>query len=122
MGIVQAKLEGMDEALHAEKTAEGDEDVSGGKGTSGAPQTESNHMTPESKNRAKDEEENQKKEAREAPAEGPEADDEEEAGFDYLGYAQQRAMFFWGDMLQMGLVRKEELPKEVRAKAKVVDY
>ncbi|KAL8984686.1 MAG: hypothetical protein Q9205_001411 [Flavoplaca limonia] len=121
-GIVQAKVEGMDEALHAKKTAEGDEDVPGGKGTSGAPQTESNHMTPESKNMAKDEEENQKEEAREAPAEGPEADDEEEAGFDYLGYAQQRAMFFWGDMLQMGLVRKEELPKEVRAKAKVVDY
>ncbi|KAL9043233.1 MAG: hypothetical protein Q9180_000015 [Flavoplaca navasiana] len=120
-GIVQAKVEGMDEALQAKKTAEGG-DVSGGKRTSGAPEAESSHMTPESKNMAKDEQENQKEEAREAPAEGPEAEDEEEAGFDYLGYAQQRAMFFWGDMLQMGLVGKEELPKEVRAKAKVVDY
>ena len=47
-------------------------------------------------------------------------DDEEE--FDYLGYAQERAMFFWGDVVNMGLVRKENLPREIHDKLKIVDY
>ena len=121
-GIVQAKVDGMDEALHAKKVANSHEDVSGSKGASGEPLAGSSYMTPESKKTAKDEEEKREEEAKEAPAEGAEADDEEETGFDYLGYAQERAMFFWGDMLQMGLVENEELPEDVRAKAKLVDY
>lgn len=52
-------------------------------------------------------------------AEDEESHDEE---FDYLGYAQHRAMFFWGDMLQLGLVREEDVPEELRAKVKVVPY
>ena len=43
---------------------------------------------------------------------------EEEGGFDYLAYAQDRALFFWGDMLELGLVREEELPPEVVRRAK----
>jgi choline kinase len=52
------------------------------------------------------------------------AEDEEEHDeeFDYLGYAQHRAMFFWGDMLQLGLVREEDVPEELRARVKVVPY
>lgn len=38
-------------------------------------------------------------------------DDEDE--FDYLAYAQDRAMFFWGDVVGLGLVRKEELPERL---------
>lgn len=49
-------------------------------------------------------------------------EDEEEEGFDYLGYAQERAMFFWGDVLQMGIVREDELPQELLKKIKVVEY
>ena len=54
-----------------------------------------------------------------------EAGEEEERGeeeFDYLGYAQERAMFFWGDIMQLGLVKQEELPEDVRARVKVVDH
>ncbi|KAM0713488.1 hypothetical protein Q7P37_010450 [Cladosporium fusiforme] len=40
--------------------------------------------------------------------------------FDYLGYAQHRALFFWGDLLLLGLVREEDVPEELRAKVKMV--
>jgi choline kinase len=53
----------------------------------------------------------------EVEAEAPSEQDEE---FDYLGYAQHRAMFFWGDALQLGLVGQDELPEEVRGKVKSV--
>ncbi|KAI1365389.1 kinase-like domain-containing protein [Xylaria arbuscula] len=47
---------------------------------------------------------------------------EEEEGdphaFDYLGYAQERAMFFWGDCVALGLVKLEELPERVRNNSK----
>lgn len=46
-------------------------------------------------------------------------DDEE---FDYLAYAQDRAMFVWGDLVGMGLVKSEELPEELRKRIKVVEY
>ncbi|OQO05957.1 hypothetical protein B0A48_10053 [Cryoendolithus antarcticus] len=51
-----------------------------------------------------------------------EAKEEEDEEFDYLGYAQHRAMFFWGDMLQMGLVKGEDLPEGLVEKVKTVTY
>ena len=47
-----------------------------------------------------------------------EADDE----FDYLGYSQHRALFFWADCLKIGLVKAEELPEELISKVKSVPY
>ncbi|KAK3939415.1 choline kinase [Diplogelasinospora grovesii] len=57
-----------------------------------------------------------------APSEdgGPEEEDVEADAFDYLGYAQERAFFFWGDCVVMGLVKAEELPPELRYKIKLV--
>ena len=52
------------------------------------------------------------------PEEGEEDDDE----FDYLGYAQERAMLFWGDAVRYGIVGREELPEELRARIKIVEY
>ncbi|KAI4947935.1 hypothetical protein J4E86_008452 [Alternaria arbusti] len=46
--------------------------------------------------------------------------DEEE--FDYLAYANDRAMFVWGDAMRMGIVSPEEVPEELRSRAKVVEY
>ena len=46
--------------------------------------------------------------------------DEEE--FDYLAYAQDRAMFLWGDAIRMGMIKAEELPEEVRQRVKAVEY
>lgn len=47
---------------------------------------------------------------------------DEDEEFDYLGYAQERAMFFWGDIVALGLVKKEELPEGLRGRLKVVPY
>lgn len=46
----------------------------------------------------------------------------EEEGFDYLSYAHDRALFFWGDVVQMGLVKLEELPEGLRERVKMVEY
>lgn len=48
------------------------------------------------------------------------AQDEEE--FDYLAYAQDRAMFLWGDAIRMGMIKAEDLPEEVRQRIKMVEY
>ncbi|KAJ8117166.1 hypothetical protein OPT61_g1583 [Boeremia exigua] len=47
---------------------------------------------------------------------------QEDEEFDYLAYSQDRAMFVWGDLVGMGLVKKEELPEVLRKRIKVVDY
>ncbi|RMZ86490.1 hypothetical protein DV736_g6285, partial [Chaetothyriales sp. CBS 134916] len=49
-------------------------------------------------------------------------DDEHDDSFDYLAYAQDRAMFFWGDCLQMGLVKEEDLPEDLRERIRVVPF
>ncbi|KAF2010954.1 kinase-like protein [Aaosphaeria arxii CBS 175.79] len=53
---------------------------------------------------------------------GGDAAEEEEEEFDYLGYAQERAMFVWGDAIQLGMVKQEELSEELRGKIKLVEY
>lgn len=50
--------------------------------------------------------------------EGEAASDE----FDYVSYAQDRALFFWGDVVQMGLVDPNELPESLRARLKTVEF
>lgn len=47
---------------------------------------------------------------------------EEEEEFDYITYAQERAMFFWGDCVDLGLVKKEDLPENLRERIKVIGY
>lgn len=49
-------------------------------------------------------------------------EDDDEDEFDYLAYAQDRAMFFWGDVIGMGIVEKQELPEELLAHVKFVEY
>ena len=58
----------------------------------------------------------------EQPQDGESEKEEAEEEFDYLGYAQHRALFFWADAIQTGLVRAEELPEELRSKVKTVPY
>lgn len=49
-------------------------------------------------------------------------EEKEEGEFDYLGYAQDRAMFFWGDLISLGVVSKNDLPQELLDKVKYVAY
>ncbi|KFZ14165.1 hypothetical protein V502_06190 [Pseudogymnoascus sp. VKM F-4520 (FW-2644)] len=54
--------------------------------------------------------------------ESGEEGDKEDDEFDYVAYAQDRAMFFWGDCVALGLVKLEDLPKNVQEAVKIVDY
>lgn len=125
-GIVQAKVPGMDEAL--EKLQE--EPVLG---PNNKPSQSSHHgeklqsdpLSPEIAALAASAHD-KRPESRveeETAMEGEDRRDaEEHEEFDYLAYAQERAMFFWGDVLTLGLVKEEELPKEMLRKVKVVPY
>jgi choline kinase len=55
---------------------------------------------------------------KEAEAEG----EGEEDAFDYLAYAKERAMFFWGDVVSLGIVKREELPEGLVRGLKIVEY
>lgn len=59
------------------------------------------------------------REQEEAHQEGDSADEEE---FDYLSYAQERAMFFWGDCILNGIVKESELPQDLLPHIKYVKY
>ena len=41
--------------------------------------------------------------------------------FDYLSYARDRALLFWGDLVAFGIVDEKELPVEVRERMKTVE-
>ena len=142
-GIVQAKVEGMDEALEEarERKRLGVKGLEIGKkvmdkimrhgGTNDASQgTESegggivevdkqDRVSPSPSLEGKEEEDEDGTERPHVPHEH-EIDDDAE--FDYLAYAQDRALFFWGDMLELGLVQEAELPTSVTGKAKRVAY
>lgn len=84
------------------------------------------HPTAESSGGASQENENEGGEEEEEEDEDEDEDEEEEEEeqeeFDYLAYAQHRAMFFWGDVLQLGFVKQEQLPATLLGKIKRVEY
>jgi choline kinase len=51
-----------------------------------------------------------------------EEEEEEEDGFDYLNYSRERALFFWGDLLALGIMKASELPATLVDEARVLDY
>ena len=124
-GIVQAKVEGMDECLEGQKARREDNDdevapITSSKdsdptaavppSSSFKPSTLDPSLTPTPPSGLKSEDASK------------ENNEEEQEEFDYLGYAQERAMFFWGDVLELGLVAREDLPEELLRKVKVVRY
>ena len=146
-GIVQAKVEGMGEALataarsqdakqQARSGATGDDDGDGdenatnkierGKSKSRNIPMMSDPLSHEAERlaeAARDKRRDGEDQDKGNPEEAKDEDEhEEEAEFDYLGYAQQRALFFWGDVLRLGIVNAEDLPEEVLEKVKRVDY
>lgn len=52
------------------------------------------------------------------------ADVEDDEEFDYLAYSQDRALFFWSDLLALNLVKPDDLPPAMveHLKARAVDY
>ena len=122
-GIVQAKVPGMDAALEARRNrtpTKSNTAASGNTPTSSSSGTDGNSKKVE----GGDEYEAGKDAAQETDAlkmaEGGD-EGEEEDEFDYLAYAQERALLFWGDALQQGIVSRDELPESLLKKVKVVD-
>lgn len=60
-------------------------------------------------------------EADSVKSEGSGGADEEDEEFDYLSYAQDRALFFWGDCVLMGFIKPEDLPEDIRGRLKFVE-
>ncbi|RJE18345.1 Choline kinase [Aspergillus sclerotialis] len=94
-GIVQAKIPGMEEGI----------------AQASQPADNSNGSTP-------------KAAEAEAEAKSPVEEAIEEDGFDYLAYAQDRAMFFWADLLALNLADEKDLPPELVevVKTRIIQY
>lgn len=131
-GIVQAKVEGMDDPEESQERKKAGEDD--------AVALESDPLDADVAEMAKDAHDRrpevdeaigaaEARRGKEAEAEEEEGEgegegeaEEEEEEFDYLAYAQDRALFFLGDVLQLGIVKKEDLPAELLRKLKIVEY
>jgi choline kinase len=101
-GIVQAKVPGMEEAIAAAAAAKAPNGNGPSGGSTGSVVT-----------------------AAEPPVQPPvDADVDEADEFDYLAYAQDRAMFFWADLLALRLVREDELPPQMveHIKSRMIEY
>lgn len=115
-GIVQAHIPGLpdfeskDEDNKPETSKEGQELESATAETRAVGESEKD----------KDQDAASAEKANENGENGSEEDDEEE--FDYLGYAQERAMFVWGDAVNLGIVKMEDLPEDLRKKVKIVQF
>ena len=126
-GIVQAKIPSTDESS-ANRQAQGtptadNADIAHEEGTM-TPRASDSQMTetiPAVQDALERNSENLKSEGH-AKGDNPPEEAEEEEEFDYLAYAQERAMFFWGDVLQLGIVKEEDLPADLFAKVKTVEY
>ena len=137
-GIVQAKVAELDEQPPAPSSADAVTDGVTDKSKTGTViekikarvhvHAQSDSLDPEVKALQEDSAHDrpESRRAEEAHKEGAAADETHDGGeddeFDYLAYAQDRAMFFWGDCLQLGLVTQDELPESLRGKIKVVEY
>jgi choline kinase len=109
-GVMQAKIEGLPDFDDETQTAS----VVAGKLTS-LPEDSvmgSDPLEPEEEKMAED-----IKGKKPDPAEEGDNGDE----FDYLAYTFERAMFFWGDAVELGLVKLEDLPADVQDNIKLVD-
>ncbi|KAF2204902.1 kinase-like protein [Delitschia confertaspora ATCC 74209] len=113
-GIVQANIPGLPDFDNEAKKGEKKEDEDWDRMSPEARELES--ATLEMRVEAKYEGKEEKVKEDGAPAQ---AEDEE---FDYLGYAQDRAMFVWGDAIKLGIVKEEEVPEDLRKRVKIVEF
>lgn len=129
-GVVQAKVPGMDMTLSRQKTTEVELDSAPGQNPDRGPDqagaagslsdTSSTDQTRVTQGARDKRPEGLVAEALRDGNDLPREGEEEE--FDYLGYAQERAMFFWGDLISLGIVQKHELSADLLQKIKVVEY
>lgn len=109
-GIIQAKVPGMNEAR----------DDNSATATATAAQAGTEQLSEEAQQMGEGAKGKSPEDA--SGGDGGEDDEAGEDEFDYLGYARERARFFWGDMLRLGMVREDELPVDLRGRVKIVNY
>ena len=107
-GIIQAKVPGMPHFGPTEETEPGQENEEKSRADLGERGEEYRELAAQEQQQSEEADASEKEEV------------EEE--FNYLGYAQHRALFFWADAIQLGLVKAEDLPEELRGKVKTVPY
>ncbi|KAH7044477.1 kinase-like domain-containing protein [Macrophomina phaseolina] len=127
-GIVQAKVPGLpdfDAKKKVELGGNGNGTAAGAEGDEEQcymnPDVGTDPLSPEAQAMAEDLADKRPEDNGDAGSASAEGGEEEEE-FDYLGYANDRAMFFWGDAVRLGIIREEELPEGVRKRLKIVDY
>ena len=108
-GLVQAKIPGMPDFSPDAETEPGSDQEAESREDLGERGDEYRELAEKQRQAAEKEADGSDKE---------EADEE----FDYLGYSQHRALFFWADAIQLGLAKVEELPDHLREKVKKVPY
>ncbi|KAI9823968.1 MAG: hypothetical protein M1819_001099 [Sarea resinae] len=127
-GIMQAKLPGMANEEEGDKSAvKSNDDNDTTPSLAPVPVPGSDPLSPETKAALADLDAKRPEASPTATAVDPTSattaapQDEDEDEFDYLAYAHERAMFFWGDVLALGVIGADELPEAVRAEVKVVE-
>lgn len=111
-GIVQAKVPGLDEALKSRYQPATPSSLLLQRGTTSVA----------SGTTSSDEGPRKEKGERGGGQEQEEEENDDDGEFDYLAYAQDRALFFWGDALQLGIVKREDLPTPLLERIKIVEY
>lgn len=107
-GIVQAHIPGM-EKLSISGPASGNTSQSATPRPSPHPAPQAQPPVQLEPNEATDPLSPEAEQAAEDLADKRPEEDVEDEGFDYLSYARERALFFWGDALQFGFVTEDEL-------------
>ncbi|PYH92528.1 choline kinase [Aspergillus ellipticus CBS 707.79] len=107
-GIVQAKVAGMEEGIAANEAAAKAHNGNGHHSTNG--------------NGAHTDTTTERRDSTATPPVDADVDESDE--FDYLAYAQDRAMFFWSDLLSMKFIQEDELPETMVAqiKSRIIEY
>ena len=116
-GIVQAKVPELDEPSKKSKLASTKEYIKGK--LHGHPQSD---PLDEEEKRQQEDAKHDRPEGRQQEEAHNEGEEEETEEFDYLAYAQDRARLFWGDCVQMGLVKEDDLPEALRESLRIVPY
>ncbi|KAK8233333.1 kinase-like domain-containing protein [Phyllosticta capitalensis] len=125
-GIVQATVPGLPEWIKRGEQRgdekEGEEEGEGGVNGHGDGHGVNGNGTRSSSSPSQQQHEEEEEDYLNNSSRRPSAAATDEDEFDYLGYVQERALFFWGDAVQLGIVDGAHvLPADVRARLKVVE-
>lgn len=115
-GIVQAKIPAMEKELATgESPASIDKDI-----------VRATESTKQEEQESESETATEMETETETPTEILAAQEQQEQveEFDYLAYAHDRVLFFWADLLSLGVIQESDLPEQIldMAKSRIINY